>query len=84
MQRRYRKTKILPSKSKHACLYCTMNMLRDMLTAPTVISGNEGLICGPSVVDEQLWVRHQVQHRPRPFTRHRAAAASLTHRRVLL
>ena len=54
-----------------------MYMIRNMLTAPTVISGNEGLICGPGVVDEQLWVRHQVQHlrRPRPITRHRAAAA---------
>ena len=59
----------------NACLYCTMYMLRDMLTAPTVISGNEGLICGPAVVDEQLWVRHQVQPRPRPLTRHRVAAA---------
>ena len=61
-----------------------LQMLRDMLAALTVISGNEGLICGPSVVDEQLWVRHKVRPRPRPLTRHRTAAASLPHRRVLV
>ena len=71
-------------KSKHAYIVQCMYMLRNLLAAPTVISGNEGLICGPRVVDEQLWVRHQVGPQPRSLTRHHTAAASLPHRRVLV
>ena len=51
-----------------------------MLAALTVISGNEGLICGPSVVDEQLWVRHQV--RPQPPQEPRQPLRSLLNRQL--